>query len=491
MKHNLKLFDKNINNKSKLLPLLTRRNTIGKTKYIPPFFKEWKNLGYFYNKNTIKKLPIMNIFINKLIKVYFNLFYKNLKKNKVSVKRRKNFLNNIYISKAEIKYTNSISIITIHTMNNFNKIFSKYEEYLNYLVRKKEWIERWKYIFVSGNVYWDRKKHSFQKARNKWIKKKFLVKQSPISIMKQYIRPNFLNIIQFKPYYKKNNLKLFYSYSSPNLQFNNFNDIIKYNFDFYNRKLKLYYLEMIKLRLYEIKDEYSLYLETLWKYNQINSTNFTKLNYNSFFILKLKNILSRILNTKIELNIINIKYHSYNSDFFTKSLSLKLKKKKFNIMKSMTNIINRSKLNLNKLVNNNNIHLIKNEHKDLSLISVINNKNLTNLLNERYSTDSSITKNLTLNNDNKIYNIIFNNIKYKYIAGIRLEIKGRLTKRYRADRSIYKLLWKGGLRNKDISLKKLSSVMFRGDLESKIMYSISKDKRRIGAFAVKGWISGK
>jgi hypothetical protein len=33
-------------------------------------------------------------------------------------------------------------------------------------------------------------------------------------------------------------------------------------------------------------------------------------------------------------------------------------------------------------------------------------------------------------------NNIFNSIHYKNIAGIRLEVKGRLTKRYRADRAI-------------------------------------------------------
>lgn len=32
------------------------------------------------------------------------------------------------------------------------------------------------------------------------------------------------------------------------------------------------------------------------------------------------------------------------------------------------------------------------------------------------------------------------------MAGIRLEVKGRLTKRYRADRSISILKWKGGLK---------------------------------------------
>ena len=36
----------------------------------------------------------------------------------------------------------------------------------------------------------------------------------------------------------------------------------------------------------------------------------------------------------------------------------------------------------------------------------------------------------------KIYKLIFNSINYKNMSGIRLEVKGRLTKRYRADRSI-------------------------------------------------------
>jgi hypothetical protein len=35
--------------------------------------------------------------------------------------------------------------------------------------------------------------------------------------------------------------------------------------------------------------------------------------------------------------------------------------------------------------------------------------------------------------------IIFNSIKYKNMAGIRLEIKGRLTRRYRADRALFKV----------------------------------------------------
>jgi hypothetical protein len=66
-----------------------------------------------------------------------------------------------------------------------------------------------------------------------------------------------------------------------------------------------------------------------------------------------------------------------------------------------------------------------------------------------------------------------------------------LTKRNRADRSVFKVRWKGGLKNIDSSYKKLSSVNLRGYVKSNLNYSIYTSKRSIGAFAVKGWISGK
>jgi hypothetical protein len=77
------------------------------------------------------------------------------------------------------------------------------------------------------------------------------------------------------------------------------------------------------------------------------------------------------------------------------------------------------------------------------------------------------------------------------MGGIRLEIKGRLTRRYRADRAVFKVKWKGGLKNIDSSYKGLSSVNMRGFVKPNVEYSIYTSKRRIGAFAVKGWISGK
>ncbi len=42
------------------------------------------------------------------------------------------------------------------------------------------------------------------------------------------------------------------------------------------------------------------------------------------------------------------------------------------------------------------------------------------------------------------------------MGGIRLEAKGRLTKRHRADRSVFKVKWKGGLKNIESSYNGLS-----------------------------------
>jgi hypothetical protein len=46
---------------------------------------------------------------------------------------------------------------------------------------------------------------------------------------------------------------------------------------------------------------------------------------------------------------------------------------------------------------------------------------------------------IILSSDKEIENIFFNSINYKNMGGMRLEVKGRLTKRYRADRAVYKL----------------------------------------------------
>jgi hypothetical protein len=242
--------------------------------------------------------------------------------------------------------------------------------------------------------------------------------------------------------------------------------------NFYLKTIRaLLYKELILLRRFKLK------------------ISLNKNKFEEMFLYKLSKLISRLYNKKVELNIINLKSIVFNSDLFTKILTLKLKNKKVNAIKMMDFILNKAvlpKINLKtkKDIGFKNIdfNLIENKFKSLNINAIIkDDKNLDNLLNNLYY-------NITLNenNYNEIHEIIFNSIKYKNMRGIKLEIKGRLTKRYRADRAIFKVKIKGGLKNIDSSFKRLSSVNMRGHIRPNLEYSIFTSKRRIGAFAVKG-----
>lgn len=221
-----------------------------------------------------------------------------------------------------------------------------------------------------------------------------------------------------------------------------------------------------------------------------------KLNLNLYkfeegFLSILANILGKFYKKKIEFNIVDLKSVVYNSDIFTKILGLKSKKKKMSPVRNMKFLLKKVILpKINKVKEKNNLrksvnmNLLENKYKNLHF-NYIKNNNLEEWLNNIYPFYN------TNESNRELYKIIFNSIHYKNMGGIRLEIKGRLTRRYRADRAKLKVRWKGGLKNIDSSYKRLPSIMKRGYTEYNLDYSLFTAKRHIGAFAVKGWISGK
>lgn len=225
--------------------------------------------------------------------------------------------------------------------------------------------------------------------------------------------------------------------------------------------------------------------------------NLNKYKFEEKLLYKLKNFIVKFYNKKVEFNIVNIKSVVYHVDFFTKILTTKLSKKKIKISVAMDTILNQAVLpKVNRIrersLKKKALNFIENKYKYLNISFVLNNSNsnLSQILNNLYY-------NIIIDYNNlnkkffKIYEIIFNSINYKNMCGIRIETKGRLTKRYRADRAVYRVRLKGGLRNIDSSFRGLSSVNMRGYLNSNVDYSIFTSTRRVGAFAVKGWVSGK
>jgi hypothetical protein len=474
MNNKLKIFNNNINNKYKLIPF-NLKSTDYRERYEAPVSKEWKNTAYFYDKNNLKNIPSNDINLNKMIKSYFNLHLKNkfIHLRAMSTKRKRSLLKRIYVSNVEIKHTNNKAIITLYVLNTKKKIL-----YKKYLKSKR--------IFESLRFY-------ILKIQRNFLKKNISVLKD--RLIKSFLGNKFILLKTKVEEFKLELLKKIINYS--NLSFNRH---IKKNI--FNKFKFVRKIIVLRRHIYEYK---------------INTFKFEEV----YFLPKLNNLLVKILNKKIEFNIVNLKSLVFNTDIFTKALALKLGKKRFNVMRGINSIINRAKLpkvntikeraslNITK-----NINLVHNKYKDSHLLSNLNSnedffmflKNMFNIHNKYLrshtlkltsigSTNPSYTL-IGINNSNTerekiIRRSIFDSINHKNMGGIRLEIRGRLTRRNRADRAVYKLKWKGGLKNIESSFNKLSSVLYRGHFKPNVTYSVINSKRRVGAFAVKGWMSSK
>ena len=465
----MKIYNNNLRKSSKTILLKKNLDSVGIMKYLPSFSKEWNNTIYSYNKNTLKNIPVNDLNINKIIKGYFNLYFKDHKytgSKFILLKRRRNLLRRIHISNAEIKHTNNKAIITLYTLNREKNVLKK------------------KYLKI-----------------NKKISKKLIAKRYFL-LYKENIKKIYKILGEYKDQY------IFISDIIRKTKF------IKYKLEYLNKFIKLKDLYLKKVWGVILNQYARKYLKYLRKYDLLYSLNQYKFN-RLVFLPILSNILNKIIGKKIEYNIINLKSVAYHTDLFTNALALKLRKRRINYINSMFSILNRAYLPSTNTIKERSIlkgkdklDLYQDQYKDLKIISNMSansNNNLSSLLYQ--AADNSVNKieagqvesagvastqvtgrNTSFDN---IHNLIYKKVGYKNMAGIRLEVKGRLTKRYRADRTIYSLKWKGGLKNIDSSFRGLSSVLFRGNSKSNVTYSIAKSKRRIGAFAVKGWIGGK
>jgi len=167
-------------------------------------------------------------------------------------------------------------------------------------------------------------------------------------------------------------------------------------------------------------------------------------------------MLSKLYNKKIEFNLVNLKSIAFNSDILTEILTLRIERRKRQVDFELKNLLKKiimPKTNhiveKSKHIKTKDFSLIENRYKNLSLLSILNSEdtlNNENIIDNNCSLNEllkDITNYTSENNTNKDYtnisNRIFNSIKYKNLAGVRLEVRGRLSKRNRADRSVFKL----------------------------------------------------
>jgi hypothetical protein len=228
----------------------------------------------------------------------------------------------------------------------------------------------------------------------------------------------------------------------------------KYNSDIYSVQ-NTYYNRFIKKSLKKLI--YYVY------YKQILYIN--KAKFENSYLQGLINLIKKIYNKNVEFNIINLKYFYFNSNIYTQPLELKLKKKR-NVLRYLKVLIRKAKIK--------NIKLVEKSKKLFS----INNLDTNNLVQQ----DKTNTKYLK--------KIILNNIKYKRVSGVRLEAAGRLTRRFSASRSQRRTKYKGNLENAYSSIKGYSTPVLRGNFKANLQYTVINSTSRVGAFGVKGWVSG-
>jgi hypothetical protein len=363
-----------------------------------------------------------------LIKCYFN-FFNTKYENKISsfnknIKARRLSINKIFVSKVELKHTNSKIIITIYIYNRQRKYFLNKIKKIDKIV---------------------------QLNNTNFLKK---IKLEIISIIEQVNREKKLLVEKFE-------LK---GYED----FNDYEEIIIE--DFIKKSLE--------------KEISKVFYENLLYFN--------KSKFENTFLLKFKNLISQFYNKKVEFNIVNLEYLYLNSDILSESITLKLRKRSNRLLQVLKTSLNMIKLPfINKLSVGNNLNKILYD-KTLLLNNIQNLNTLLRIFFKKYQNIDEFDTLLQeifpffSKKDEDIQKSVLNYIKYKSISGIRLEARGRLTRRLTAARSVFKIKYKGSLKNIDSSYKGLSSVVLRGHVKSNIQYTNVNSKTRNGSFGIKG-----
>ena len=262
------------------------------------------------------------------------------------------------------------------------------------------------------------------------------------------------------------------------------------NVSFINYENK-YYKNFIK-KAYKKEMLYLYYVRML----SLNNNKFK-----NWFLLGLKNIISSVYNKKVEFNLVNLKYLHLNSDIFSDSIAIKLRNRQnrlLTVLKKALKLVKLPSLNVmssSNLLDKKPSKFLINKYNTLSLNSfastMFSKDALNQLLNNIYPKNLALSKySQTPSQKSNMQKIVLNSIKHKAVFGVRLEATGRLSKRLTASRSVFKLKYKGSLKNIDSSSKGLSSVILRGNIKPNIQYTKISSKTRNGSFGLKGWVSG-
>lgn len=442
---------KNITNLYGVLPKISRKKSkFLKKKALKPF-KNSSSLSSFQAGKTYRKRPIKRLAkreLRRLKKRY--IINKNLFKDRlvISVLKKKFFFKNIFFY-CFIKWTLSIFKIKLEIFKFKKK---------NYLLIKKG--KSFKVFNIKNGIFYFKN-----------IKKiNIILLQFLLITIKKALKSASV------PFRLENKLYFLFKY---------------FKFIYYKSFMQKYLKKEILALDY-------LYMLSLNKFK------FEK------YLPGLKVLIGKIYNKTVELNIVNLKYLHLNSDIFSESIAIKLRRKTnaFNVIKRSLKLAkipskftlksDKTFLNKYKALNVSDLFSGYAQETTQKVFTTAQEKKINKVLKFKDALDILLRKMFTFSEKTKTSAFagskakklsVLASVKYKWVTGVRVEAKGRLTRRFTAERSVFKFTYKGNLKNIDCSKNNLSTVMLRGDVKPNIQYSFANSRRRIGAFGVKGWIS--
>ena len=427
-----------------------------------------------------------------LLKGYFSMFISHnvLNTKYVSKLYRKRSPKKIFLGKGELKHTSTKVIITLYVYNT-EKISLKREYkqlYLSLFSPKK------KYIVIKK----DNKSLTFLK---KPLEKQIILDKEG-NILKDikgndiiiYNRPYTLEEFLNSPKYitTKINETFFNTRTNINETFSDapiFKQITYY--DVYSSIVELfvdnlssyltilnkyfeYLTKLVELKILNDHEKFLIFISLVnnYYYNYPNYEYYKKianrkyiqnlyrlrylLKFNNVkfekpFIRKLIDLVENLYNKKVEFNIVNLNQVHLNSDILTQAVVLKLKNKKNKFYKIFKSSLNKVKISdvsrlSQKIDVSNKKNYFINDIRNVYINDMLNNKivkgdSLNELLlnyfpsankleiEDLYGVEQSIS----------LKDYIFRYLKHFRLGGVRLEARGRLSRRFTASRSVFKL----------------------------------------------------
>lgn len=473
------------------------KSDTGKTRHYTPAAQEWYNSIYSYDSNYIKTLPAADKNLMNLLKSFFNFqLNRNLMQNKTKqllLRFRRVSTKKVFIGRGELKHTSNKVLITFYVLNTEGMLLSQ-----NYEKAKKE-------IFyprydLKRFVKYNREGKAIIKYNRPLSWEEFsilgdhdnLYELYTMSIINKYANSSEVEL-----------LNTYYEYLTSLVETNTLTEDEK-RIMFLNKISSwkpIDYLKFNQVKFESVKhfkEKKLLYFYHLLKLNSLKFTN--------QFMSKLIFLVRKLYNKEVEFNIVKLKKMHLNSDIYTQVVSLKLRNRNNRLYKVLKTSLRKIKLPVIRKISEriskpNKDEFFVNRIRNNIISSMFNDNNgkdsLNNLLLSFYPAADDLEINMIKRSSTKKQKVslkgfvLRHHLKHLKLRGIRVEAKGRLTRRATASRSVFKMKWLGGLKNVDSSFRGLSTIMLRGYHKSNVQYTVINSKNRNGAFGVKGWVSSK